>query len=522
MIGYVPGKCDYQILFKFLNSLGIPIASSEQVVSASSKRNQEKLASFTCKEGLLLISEIYLGKEINKLSVLGITREGSSFIFSGKGIGNSLSQIRTTREFTSIVVAGGSIILHQEGFENSFQAEVNPFIDGYSRLTEFLQSTGIPFSEVKTAFSRISQAQQSETTLRQAKFSIFWNWLSDNHASNISICKRIISQQNIQKPILAELASFSLSTCLEQAFGNLKGLDEVRYGADLSEMPEVRSAVNHHGLSKLKGLKPFFWYNDSIIRRRRGILIFNRGVSLHSFFKKPVLFFFGRLDTRLSENIAISDVSERLEISLHGHTSASAEPERHSYIITSPLQNQRSIIASGLLQFIIDLDAYAFNRTRLRVSFAQELRCAIPDGSLPPNIKWRAYSPIDKQSSLDDCSRGLLYLAELIPPNDEDLIFSLTTSLPGPETLVLVSINGLFAVQKTGLRLAKGMFFEWSSLHWLEHHSPGSGIHCLQINQGINAFTIRLTHADGSKEKLEEIARFVMSLKVRLLPIVRL
>ncbi len=474
--------------------------------------------TFECNDGFMVITEIYLGNHINKLSVRRIDIDKSSFTFHGVSDGSRQNVIKTTRAFNHILVQRNKIYFKQDGFRNLIKAQIEPAFEDYPRLLEFLKSSLIPVKEIDENQRDEINSITSSSQDRQPTF--MWDWLR-NVRDNTNATREVIHEQNSQKPDLDELSAFDLMAAFNSSLGKLDGIPEIKFGADISDLPAVKSAIKAFNLKNEKDLKTFFWYNDSIIRRKRGIIIFNRGISLQSFFQNPTLFIFGRHDFRLSDNIAISDQNNELRIEISGYTNTSSEPEQKSYVLTSPDKEQRPLIAAALTQFVGIMDSYYSCISRLRSSLARELRCSNGYRDLSTRAAISTYSPPDQLSSLDEFAKDLLSLSKLSLPSVDELIFVLRPPVSNA-SLILATIRGLYAAKKFGKKLAKGVFISWSLLHDFKFCAKNDNYHFFQINDGVDVFTVSWLLADGSKDDLVEIARFVMTLKKRLSSIVHL
>lgn len=485
------------------------------------------------RDGFLLITEVYLGIHINKLSVKRIDVDETGFTFYGTGIGTSLSRIRTTKPFTKFIGPSSmpclkrdnskdklTVYLIQDGFKTLVIAQVDSSLGSYPSLLEFLQLPTAPIGS--TSILEEFDTSDKVASSRVDTSSCSWEWLGEPHRRNAVMLGKVIREQEEQAAVLEDLARFNLSKCIDQSFSReFVGLNissPLRFGSDLSGDKSVRSAMIAHGLGKNKNLRPLFWYNDSSFSERRGVLVLNCGISLHSQLRRPILFSFASHNSRLSDNINITADDYALKIAISGYNAKTTLFERSSYSFNPP-KGMAPAISTALKSFIPQMDANALSLTRLRLSLAKELRIAIPDEPLTLGLQWRAYSPIDQRLVLDKYARDLLVLAGLSEPIDDHIILSLTSSSPGPNSVIVVTCHGLFAVQKKSSLSAMGKFFDWPSLQSFDYCSPSNGIHFFQINQRPKAFTIRWSNPYGLKEKLVAIARFVMSLKARLQPI---
>ncbi len=336
----------------------VSIESTFDNATGSSKRRLRRF--FNCNDQFLVVSEIFLGNEIKRIDVTHIERADNLFVFDGRivqsltkigataaiirAIDEQNTQIKTTREFTQIIVSGFTIKFIQEGFECYVIASVDPVKDNYNRFITFLEGVGIPVIKVETQ----QHLEHPAVRRRREAEDLKSNGVQDSlkikkavKATNVTISDKLNEAEAITPSSSQKNQSNSNTLDTDVLINAITKFNSVSLSEELSILSKLAIAnsndlnlyVNPEPASKsqtsmalkkhqIKGDylgKVLVHWNTSILRSKNGIIIFEKGMLVSSFLEKTRLFYFGNLDYSKEAWSLVYDGESEVKVNVDGY-----------------------------------------------------------------------------------------------------------------------------------------------------------------------------------------------------------
>jgi hypothetical protein len=366
---------DYEAIDSTLNSGTRP--SKPRLRRLPSKPRLRRF--FNCNDQFLVVSEIFLGNEIKRLDVTHIERTDNFFIFDGRivpsatkigassaiirSINEQNTQIKTTREFTQIIVSEFTIKFVQEGFESYVVASVDPVKDNYARFIAFLEGVGIPVSKVEAqqhlehpAVKRRREAEEFKnkgvrSDLKAKRNDDDTNVNSKNKTNKAETAVPSSSQKNpsdansleantLWSDAIAKYNSITLSEELA-AISRLtiaSEQDETLYvNPDLDGKSQTARTLKVHQINGNYLGKVLIHLNTSTFRGKNGLVVFEKGFLISQILEKTRLFCFGNLENGLPDGLNIEFKDNMINLKTVGYCAIQGCIVKASYMIPQEL-----------------------------------------------------------------------------------------------------------------------------------------------------------------------------------------
>jgi len=345
---------------------------------------------------------------------------------------------------------------------------------------------------------------------------VSWPWLSlHRDCANESYQKDIGFLQNEQQKYISQISEMHVRCNNLEMPIRLKKLKRIQSGADIGNSTILHQLLKAHCLDDLKGFKPLLYYNAGDLRVKRGFIIFDKGISLLSYFTTPRLFLFDAPNGGIEFKIKAPAKSE-LEISVEGPVYGINKVAKATYIFHGLDRNSTALFASSLRKIIEDLIKYRSLYSKLKDSIwaeAHELHCfKMPDRGSGIGI----YDSSVKSSRLLTSDLEMaLKTTRITMPSPLDTILAIKVGGASFGSLIVICLEGITLLSSCK-DAARGRSLPWHSVHSFTYLSQyGSRDSAFVVTSGRGSFALRCSNSSESDDQCRELAAFIASLAKR-------
>jgi len=358
--------------------------------------------------------------------------------------------------------------------------------------------------------NQLSKKQSNQPLTLDNKCSSDLEQLGDSRASYL----------RIQRSYISKLSKADINGRLFRMFHCFSKPSRLQFGERIASDPTYLKMLALHRLKGLQGFKPLLYYSAGNFRVKRGFILFDKGISLLTFFTEPRLFLFGTEE--FSKFCSFTVENKGLRVELHSLSfSASNDHKKNSQSVYcfEYLEgiDDVELFASSLKRVIEQLNEFRLTFSRLKDSICAEARELLYFKSvdLGSNISMFDLPEVAGTSSLPLDILNILMAAKLFVPHVSDVLLSIKSEGSGFTSLILIAIDGVSMLFSNG-NSAKGKHYKWSNLHSLTYrHQCGSGNSEFVVNNGGNGFAFQWAHRNTSQYLFKELASFILSLAKR-------
>lgn len=345
--------------------------------------------------------------------------------------------------------------------------------------------------------------------------SVRWPWMSLHRDYANGKIHKLSILQNEQHKYISDISKMRFNSRMPEMAAQLKKLKRIKSGTDILNSPILHQLLKAHRLNELKGFKPLLYYNAGDFRVKRGIILFDKGISLLSYFTGPRLFLFkspiGDIDFK-TKSLANSD----LEISVEGPVYGFNKVTKATYIFHGLERDSSALIATSLREAIKELSKYRILCSKLKDSIweeAQELQCLkVPGLGSCINV----YDSSVETSRFPTLDISIaLKTSNITMPSPLDTILTIKAGVASFGSLIEISFDGI-TLLSSDKDTARGRCLPWHSIHSFTYRRQhGNSDSAFVVTSSRGSFSLRWTNSSEPEEQCRELAAFIASLVKR-------
>lgn len=390
-----------------------------------------------------------------------------------------------------------------------------------SYVSEAIQSRNFQELDETSARSRRSRkacANIDQLSTKQSNKPLTVEIKGSSDLRRISAARAV--SQSTQNAYITKLSETDVDGNLFRDFNRFSKPSRLQFGKKIADDPTYQKMLTSHRLKGLQGFKPLLYYSAGSFRVKRGIILFDKGISLLTFFSEPRLFLFGIEELGRFYSLTVQNNGLKIDFNSLSFSVSNGHNSSRSEYLFEHLEgiNDVDFFAASLQSLIEQLNEYRLTCSRLRDSICAEARELLYFKSvdLRSGISVFDLPASAGASSLPLDILELLLFAKLDVPHVSDVLLSIKSEGSGFTSLILIALDGVSMAFSNG-KSAKGKRYNWSSIYsltYLPHCSSGNSE--LVVNNGCNSFAVQWAHRNASQHLFKELASFVLSLAKRL------
>lgn len=342
-----------------------------------------------------------------------------------------------------------------------------------------------------------------------------WPWMSLNQDNANGKVHKLSILQNEQRKYISDISKMCFNSRMPEIFAQLNKVERIKSVTNILRRPILQQLLKAHRLSELKGLKPLLYYNAGNFRVKRGIILFDKGISLLSYFTGPRLFLFkspiGDIDFK-----AKSLANSNLEISVEGPIYGFSKVTRATYIFHELKRDSSALIATSLREAIQELSKYQILCSKLKDSIweeAQELQ-SLKIPSLGSCIS--VYDSFVETSRFPNSEISIaLKASNRTISSPLDSIFTIKRGGASFSSLIEVGFDGI-TLLSNDKDAARGRCFPWQSIHSFTYRRQyRNSYSAFVVTSGRGSFALHWGSSSEAEDQWRELAAFIASLVKR-------